>query len=81
MSIAQEADDEKEAPQQEAQSVASEDRDMEDDEGASAEESSTDEIDEPATNEEDPTDVETPLIFIPTENISEDYAVPFPIDI
>lgn len=40
------------------------------------------ETDKPATSEtETKTSEDTPDIFDPTENISEDYAVPFPVDI
>lgn len=42
----------------------------------------TAETQKPATNEtETKTSEDTPDIFDPTENISEDYAVPFPVDI
>ena len=42
----------------------------------------TEETQEPVADEtETKTSEDTPDIFDPTENISEDYAVPFPVDI
>ena len=47
-----------------------------------SEEVDVEKTEEPPTDEtETKTSEDTPDIFDPTENISEDYAVPFPVDI
>ncbi|MCZ6656178.1 MAG: hypothetical protein O7C67_02685 [Gammaproteobacteria bacterium] len=46
-------------------------------EGRSAEASEAVEVEEPATEPTEP----SPDVFLPTEEISEDFAVPFPVDI